>query len=48
MSEKQVIDHLMQTWCAEKEAEEIYDFYLSIDCVESLESLALAKKIIKI
>lgn len=47
MNEKQLIAQLMQIGCTEDEAEEIFDFYLSIDCIENLNIIALTKIILK-
>jgi len=41
MSEKQFITELMQIGYTEEAAEEIYDYYLSIDCIDNLNIIAL-------
>jgi len=45
MSEKQFIDRMTRIGYKEAEAEDMFDFYLSIDCADNLNVLALIGEI---
>lgn len=47
MSEKQIVEMLMRSGRTEKEAEEMYDFYLSIDCLDGLSNLTLVETVLR-
>ena len=45
MNEERIIENLIKTGYSKEKAEEIFDFYLSIDCADYIHNLMLVEMI---